>query len=265
MPRSDPDRFGTASDEARAWRAGARLTPASFFPPPRRRDSAMPRGAHLLVTLAALAVMAAGTTALMLQQRTPYSQNRVGGPFAMTDADGRRVTQADLTGRPSVLYFGYTSCPDLCPTSLSLLAGAMGRMGAGADRFNAVFVTVDPARDTPTALKDYLGSFDRRIRGFTGTEAEVAAMVDTFHVVRRRGAAAGGEGGYEVAHSADALLLNAAGRVVGKIYYGEDEDSILAKLTTLAPEPVCRPGAPGPADLWAPSATLGPGQLCRTG
>ena len=76
---------------------------------------------------------------------------------------------------------------------------------------------------------------------------------------------AAGNGSYEVAHSADALLLGASGRVVGEIYFGEDENSVFAKLTTLAPEPLCRPGAPGPADLWAPTAAFGPGQLCRAG
>ena len=147
----------------------------------------------------------------------------------------------------------------MCPTSLSLLTRVMARMGRIADRLNAVFVSGDPERDTPAVLKDYLSSFDPRIRGLTGTEAQVADMADTFHVVRRR--MPSGDT-YTMTHSANALLLNGAGRVVGEVFYGEDDASVYAKLMTLAPDPVCRRGAPGPADLWATNASFGPGQTC---
>ncbi len=212
-----------------------------------------------LICLVAM-VFLAGAAAIVLQQRTPFSTNRIGGPFDMVDVNGARVTQDDLLGKPTVLYFGYTSCPDVCPTTLALLTSAMRKMGGNADRLNVVFVTVDPERDTREEMKAYLSSFDPRIRGLTGTEAQVAAMADTFHVYRKR--TASNNGSYDVAHSANAFLLDGDERMVGEIYYGEDEPSVFAKLTTLAPEPVCRPGAPGPADLWAQSATFGPGRLC---
>ena len=202
----------------------------------------------------------AGTAAISMQRWSPYTQARIGGPFEMIDTSGTHVTEDDLRGRPTVLFFGYTSCPDVCPTTLSVLTSVMEKMGRDADRMNVVMVTVDPNRDTPAAMKLYLSSFDPRIRGFTGTEAQVAAMADTFHIVRKRVSRT--DGSYEMAHTANALLLDSDTRLVGEIYYGETDASIFAKLTTLVPPQFCRKGGTGPADLWAQSATFGPGQSC---
>ena len=220
----------------------------------------MPRVLFVLMSCVVALVFAGGATAIVLQQRTPYSSNRIGGPFQMVDVDGKRVTEADLLGKPTVLYFGYTACPDVCPTTLSLMTSIMEKMGNDANGLNVVFATVDPQHDTPQALKTYLSSFDPRIRGLTGTDAQVEAMTDAFHIFRKR--STGRDGSYEYAHTANALLLDRRGRMIGEIYYGEDEPSIFAKLTTLSPPPVCRLGGPGPADLWARSASFGPGQLC---
>lgn len=219
----------------------------------------MPRALFFMACVIICAALG-GVIAVMVQRSGTYAHRPIGGPFAMVDTDGKPVTQADLLGKPTVLFFGYTACPDICPTTLSLLTNVMHRMGRDADRLNVVFATVDPSRDTPSALNDYLSSFDPRIRGLTGTEAQVAAMTAAFHIHRER--IAGGDGSYTVAHTANALLLDASEHFVGEIYYGEDEASLFAKLTTLAPAPVCRPGAPGPADLWSPAATFGPGQTC---
>ena len=210
-------------------------------------DTAVPRPVILWGLALVCAVVAAGTVALMLMHRSPFHHARPGGPFSMVDTAGRRVTEADLAGRPTALYFGFTSCPEMCPTTLSLLTEVMARMGAAADRLNVVFVTVDPERDTPEALKLYLSSFDPRIRGFTGTAAEVAAMADAYHVAFRRVPV---EGGYTMEHSAGVFLFDRTGRLGGVIDYGEDEASVLGKLTLLAAPGTCVPGVAEPSSLW---------------
>ena len=219
----------------------------------------MPRALFFLMGCLVALVAVVGAIAITVQQ-SGTSAHRIGGPFELVDINGKRVNQNDLSGRPAVLYFGYTSCPDVCPTTLAMLTNVMAKMGSRADRLNVVFVTIDPQRDTREAMKLYLASFDSRIRGWTGSEAQVADMANTFHIYRRRSSDSGTD--YSMAHSANALLLNEAGRLAGEIYYGEDEASVMAKLTTMVPEPICRAGAPGPADLWSHAATRGPGQLC---
>ena len=124
-----------------------------------------------------------GLFALIFVQRTSTDgMRRIGGPFTMTEMTGRTVTDADLRGRPTALFFGFTRCPASCPVTLQVLTTVLGRMGPDADRVNVVFVTVDPARDTPEAMREYLGSFDPRIRGFVGSEAQLAAMAAAFKV-----------------------------------------------------------------------------------
>lgn len=151
----------------------------------------------------------------------------------MTDTDGHAVSQADFLGRPTVLYFGYTYCPEVCPTTLLMLSTALKQMGPAADALNVVFVSVDPGRDTPAQMKLYLSSFDPRIRGFTGTEAEVETIARAYHVYYKR---VPGEGGnaYTMDHSATVFLLDRASGLTGTIDYGEASEVALAKLTALA-------------------------------
>ena len=116
----------------------------------------------------------------------PSSALAIGGPFTLVDTHGAVVTQRDFLGKPSAIFFGYTHCPDVCPTTLLDLTELMKAMGADADKLNVAFVTVDPDRDTPAQLADYLSSFDPRIRGLTGTEAQIAAAAKAYHVYYAR-------------------------------------------------------------------------------
>lgn len=213
-----------------------------------------------LVLCSAIAgLFAAVLTALVVVQGwSPYPQRRVGGDFAMVDTAGHPVTRVDLLGRPTVLYFGYTSCPDVCPTTLLLLSDAMAKMGRAADRLDVVFVTVDPERDTPEQMKLYLSSFDPRIRGFTGTAAQAAAMARTYHIVARR--EPGENGAYTMSHSATVELFDGDGAIRGTIPYGADESEVLAKLTALAEPDTCHRGLPTPPSLWG----SGRNPLCGT-
>ena len=160
----------------------------------------------LIASAALVAVVATGTGAIVLQQGSRFSHPRkVGGPFTMADLEGRPVTEADLRGKPAVLFFGFTHCPDVCPTTLATLSTALGRMGRDADRLNVVFVTLDPQRDTPDTLRDYLASFDPRIRGFVGTPEQVARMADAYHVAYKRVPTKDGD--YTMEHSATVALF----------------------------------------------------------
>ena len=154
----------------------------------------------------------------------------IGGPFSLIDETGARVSEADLTGRPTALFFGFTWCPDVCPTTLFEVTSLMERLGPDADRMNFVMVTVDPERDTPEILNEYLSAFDARLRGFTGTPAEVAAMTDAYRVQVERVAT---ENGYTMNHTASVFLMDAENRFAGTITYHEDPETALAKLRRL--------------------------------
>src|SRR5215475_8945263 len=106
----------------------------------------------------------------------------IGGPFNLVDQNGRPITDVDMKGRPFLVFFGYTHCPDVCPTTLFDVSEVMRRLGPDADRAAALFITVDPDRDTPSTLKDYLSSFDPHLRGITGKPDAIAAVAKAYRV-----------------------------------------------------------------------------------
>jgi protein SCO1/2 len=107
---------------------------------------------------------------------------QVGGPFDLIDADGVPFSFRNMQGKPSLVYFGFTRCPDICPTTLFLISQVLSRLGADADRVNALFITVDPERDTPAQMKSYLSAFDPHLRGLTGDVAHLAIAWDVYGV-----------------------------------------------------------------------------------
>lgn len=191
----------------------------------------IPRRALLLVSGIAAAAMFGLAALVMAQVGSPGAARRIGGAFAMTEMTGRPVTEADLVGRPTALFFGFTHCPAACPVTLQTLTTVLGRMGPDADRLNVVFATLDPERDTPRAMRDYLGSFDPRIRGFVGTEAQVAAMARAYKVQYRRVPLDGGD--YTMDHTAAVILLDARGRFAGTFTSDDDEAVVRARLESL--------------------------------
>lgn len=159
----------------------------------------------------------------------------IGGDFALVDQTGKPFTQADLVGRPTALFFGYTHCPDVCPTTLIEAEGWMKELGADADRVRVVFVTVDPERDTPAQLGDYLKSFDPRFVGLSGPRAEIDKAIKAYRVFARKVDGAGGD--YTMDHTAAVYLLDPQGRFVGLINYQEESAKALAKLRRLLAMP----------------------------
>jgi protein SCO1 len=186
------------------------------------------------VPVAAIAI-AAGATALWmgLPSRAPVqSGTTIGGPLTLVDDTGVQVTEAALRGKPTVMYFGYTFCPDVCPTTLTDLAQWMHLLGPDADRLNYVFVTVDPERDTPKVMHDYVSAFDPRIRGFTGTSDQIAKVASEYRIYYKRIPTS--DGSYVMDHTSILYLMDANGKSVGFIGDQEETASAVAKLKKLA-------------------------------
>ena len=167
----------------------------------------------------------------LLALHPPQDTASIGGSFAAVDQNGRPITDRDLVGKPSVIFFGFTYCPEICPTTLAAMTRWLTALGPVADRLNAVYVTIDPERDTPAQMRLYLGSFDPRIRGVTGTPAQIAAFARAYRVYYQKVALPGG--GYTMDHSTAVYLMDRRGGFSGIISYREDEDRALAKLRTL--------------------------------
>jgi protein SCO1/2 len=137
---------------------------------------------------------------------------RFGGPFSLVAQDGRRVTDADLRGRYLLITFGYTHCPDVCPTDLAVMAQAIDALGPAGERIQPVFVTVDPGRDTQQVLADYVASFHPRLLGLGGSEAEVAAVARAYKVHRLKVLTSPGQTeDYLVDHSSLTYLMGPDG------------------------------------------------------
>ena len=161
----------------------------------------------------------------------PEASSEIGGPFALTDTDGRPVTDRDLLGRPSAVFFGFTYCPEVCPTTLAELTAAMQALGPEADRLNVVFISVDPERDTPDQLKIYMSNFDPRIRAFTGTPDAVDQAASAYRVFYRKVPIDGGS--YTMDHTSTLFLFDAQGRFVEPVSYGEPVEVITDRLRNL--------------------------------
>jgi len=156
----------------------------------------------------------------------------IGGPFTLVDDTGKTVTDKTLFGKPYAIYFGYTYCPDVCPTTLFDLTRWIKELGPDADKMNYVFVTVDPGRDTPKLMHEYLASFDHRIRGFTGTPAQIAKIAKDYRVYYKKIPTS--DGSYLMDHSAMIYLMTADERFDTIIPYQEKDSTAVAKLRKLA-------------------------------
>jgi protein SCO1/2 len=163
------------------------------------------------------------------QASSPATPAAIGGPFTLRTADGSTVTDRDYRGRWLLIYFGYTYCPDVCPTTLADIAQALAALGPLAARLQPLFITVDPARDTPEVIGSYARSFDPRVVGLTGTPAEIERVARAFKVyysVQRTG---DGPGDYLLDHSAFLYVMRPDGRFAGMLD-GRDGPGLAAAL-----------------------------------
>lgn len=164
-----------------------------------------------------------------------YSESvaAVGGPFSLVRSDtAEPVTEADFADKPKAIFFGFTYCPDVCPTTLFELSTYLDELGPLADNFHTLMVTVDPERDTPEFLDVYVGSFHDDIIGLTGTPENIDAVVANYRVYARRVEL--DDGDYTMDHTASIFLMNAQDELIGTIAYQEDAQTALAKLERLA-------------------------------
>ena len=136
----------------------------------------------------------------------------IGGPFKLTDQNGQTVSEQDFKGHPFLVFFGFTHCPDVCPTTLFEVSEILRSLGPDANRARAVFITVDPERDTPAVMKDYLSSFDPHLAGLTGDPAAVAAVAKVYRVYYKKVPL--DQGGYTMDHTAIVYLMDKDGRFV---------------------------------------------------
>jgi protein SCO1 len=137
----------------------------------------------------------------------------VGGPFVLTSQDGSRVSNTAFEGAPMLVFFGFTNCPDICPTKLLEISEVLRAAGDKAGKVRALFITVDPARDTPGLLKSYLASFDPRIVGLTGTQDEIDAVVKAYRAYYKKVPTSSGD--YTMDHTAIVYLMDRKGQFVG--------------------------------------------------
>ena len=176
-----------------------------------------PRAARLLMVLGAFiaGLVLFSSVVFIVTGRSPAPvalQSTVGGPFRLTDHNGKPVTDQDIKGHPSLVFFGFTHCPDVCPTALFEISEILRALGKDGDRVRALFVTVDPGRDTPEKLKDYLSSFDPRLIAATGDEAAIKAMEKTYRVYAKKVPLDGGN--YTMDHTAIVYLMGKDGRFI---------------------------------------------------
>ena len=191
------------------------------------------RGTRALLVAAAFAggLIACLLVVLVVTDRTPISavqSSAIGGPFRLTDQDGRTVTEADFKGHPFLVFFGFTHCPDVCPTALFEISEVLRNLGPDAGKVNALFVTVDPERDTPAVLKDYLASFDPHLRGLTGDPDALAAVAKEYRVYYKKVALDGGD--YTMDHTAIVYLMDKDGRFVSPFNLKRKPDVAAAEL-----------------------------------
>ncbi|MBS0539724.1 MAG: SCO family protein [Proteobacteria bacterium] len=154
----------------------------------------------------------------------------IGGPFALTDQNGRTVTSDSLKGKPTLIYFGYTYCPDVCPTALLLMETAVDQIGPDtAKKVNLVFITIDPERDTRELIKGYVSNFGETFIGLTGTPAEIAAAAKAYRVYYQK--VPGKDGSpYLMDHSSIVYLLDRSGRFVTHFTHETKAEQIAAAL-----------------------------------
>lgn len=159
----------------------------------------------------------------------------IGGPFTLTSGNGKTVTSNDLRGKFLLVYFGYTFCPDVCPTTLSDVAQALDKLGPTADRVQPLFITIDPARDTQPVIRQYTAAFTPRLEGLTGSAEQIAAVAKEYRVYYAPHRTGPNPDDYTMDHSSVLYVMGPNGKFVGVIRADEGPDAIardLAKFMT---------------------------------
>jgi len=190
------------------------------------------RTSHILLVfsafLAGLVIFLAVILFTTQYQGTGGGPSAIGGPFKLIDQDGKPITDQDFKGRPFLVFFGYTHCPDICPTTLFEMSEVLRVLGKDADQINALFITVDPERDTAAMMKDYLSSFDPHLRGATGDQKAIDAVEKAYRVYAKKVPI--GNGDYSMDHTALVYLMDKQGRFVAPFKLDRKPEAAAADL-----------------------------------
>lgn len=187
----------------------------------------------IVIVLCGLAI--GGITAWMLLGQAPPNATvatgkaLVGGPFSLTDASGRRVTEKDFAGRKMLVFFGFTSCPDVCPGGLQVIASALEKLGPKADKIAPVFITLDPERDTPAKVGEYVKSFSPRLTGLSGTLEEATAAAKAYRVYYKK-VPGSDAGSYTLDHTSIIYLMDENGQYQAHYPYPVTVDELAKRL-----------------------------------
>ena len=206
-------------------------------PTPPKPATGSPRFLLIAVLLCGLLVVAAGFAIGLAFREGPRGAAgtplaaAIGGPFTLVDQDGKTVTDADLKGKWQLIYFGYTHCPDACPTALNDISLALDKLGGKSKEVGAVFITVDPERDTPAVLKSYVASFDAPILALTGTPEQVAAAAKAYRVYFAKHKRADGD--YDMDHSSVIYVMDPQGRFTASFTHENAPEEIADRLGKL--------------------------------
>ena len=157
----------------------------------------------------------------------------IGGPFTLQDGNGKPVTDRDFRGKYMLVYFGYTFCPDVCPTTLSAMADAMDKLGTAANRVQPLFITVDPKRDTPSVVKQYAAAFGPRVQGLTGSAEEIARVTKEYRVYYAEHRTGPGPNDYSMDHSSVLYLMSPNGAFLAPVRADQSADKMAASLQKL--------------------------------
>jgi cytochrome oxidase Cu insertion factor (SCO1/SenC/PrrC family) len=190
---------------------------------------------HLIfATLALLAALLVAGTAYYfagsIQTATSTGTALVGGPFSLTDQTGRKLTDKDFLGKYMLIFFGYTYCPDVCPTELQVMSAALDNLGAKGDDIQPIFISFDPQRDTPEVLKQYVTNFHPRLVGLTGTPEEIAAVAKAYRVYYSKLENSSGPDTYLMDHSTITYLMDKQGKFLKHFSYSTDAAALAQAL-----------------------------------
>ena len=196
-----------------------------------------PRFVLIAAVLAGLVILGTGAFLVLVLHDSPRGAagtalgSAIGGPFQLVDQNGKTVTEADLKGKWSLVYFGYTHCPDACPTALNDISIALADLGPKRDAVRPVFITVDPERDTPESLKAYVTSFDAPILALTGSPEQVAKAAKGYRVYYAKHPEAGGD--YSMDHSSVIYVMDPEGRFTASFTHESTPEQIAERLKKL--------------------------------
>lgn len=197
-----------------------------------RKDRSLKANRNSVLAILAVVLVAALAigSRLMVWSGGDHAAATIGGPFTLVNGDGKTVTDADFRGKWMLIYFGYTFCPDVCPTALSAVAGAMDKLTpAELDKLIPVFITVDPSRDTPPVMKDYAAAFHPKMVGLTGSDEQLAQVMKAYKVYGAK-AKGGDPTAYTVDHSSILYLVGPDGRFVAHFPHGTTVEDLTVAL-----------------------------------